>query len=91
MIVCPRGCRQRETVLPGWCAVGARVSRGATASVKVRSFSGTPSAADRREGVERHPPTVAPARCKQLYESVGKILPEAKSEKLMKSRKPICS
>jgi hypothetical protein len=58
---------------------------------KVRSVSGTPSAADRREGVQRHPPTVAPARCKQLYESVGKSLPEAKSEKLMTSRKPVCS
>ena len=30
------------------------------ASVKVQSFSGTPSAADRREEVEGHPPTVAP-------------------------------
>ena len=41
--------------------------------------------------MERHPLTVAPALCKQLYESVGKSLPEAKSEKLMKSREPVCS
>ena len=31
--------------------------------------------------MERHPLTVAPALCKQLYESVGKSLPEVKSEK----------
>jgi len=43
------------------------------------------------KGVERHPLTAAPALCKQLYESAGKSLPQAKSEKLMKSREPVCS
>ena len=89
MIVCPAVVGSGKRFFPD--GVRLELELVEDASVKVRSFSGTPSAADRREGVERPPPTVAPAGCKQLYESVGKSLPEARSEKLMTSRKPVCS